>query len=290
MKAGYWTAPDDSDDLPISILPIGGDGIDNADGRSDHGSLAFLATADAATMIERCPGVAALLPKIVDALRHQTADAPGLLFDLGSGLGDEEVRLMGEVLGEGEVAATVALPDGVIAHIEESRFAGLWRVRFADADGKLVADYAEVSTVPQAVRRAAAMTVPAAGISTPPDGAMNVMPVLSEITDRAAGWMAGVPAHVISLSLLPMSEADMAFLAETLGTGPVRVVSRGYGTCRVQATAVRNVWSVQFFNAADAVLLDSIEIGDVPEVVVAAEEDMRDSAVRLSEIEEAYFK
>ena len=53
---------------------------------------------------------------------------------------------------------------------------------------------------------------------------------------------------------------------------------------------MHNVWSVQFFNVADAILLDTIEVGDVPTVVIAAEEDFRDAAVRLREIEEAYFK
>ena len=70
----------------------------------------------------------------------------------------------------------------------------------------------------------------------------------------------------------------------------MRIVSRGYGTCRIQATAIHNVWSVQFFNVMDAMLLDTIEIGDVPVTAQAAEADFRDSAVRLREIEVAYFK
>ena len=110
-------------------------------------------------------------------------------------------------------------------------------VNILGADNRLVADYAEVSAVPQAVRRAAAMTTPSFAIGTPPAGAMNVLPVLTEIAGRAASHVEGAANHVISLSLLPMSPDDLVFLAETLGTGPVRLVSRGYGTCAVQATA-----------------------------------------------------
>ncbi|MBS1168079.1 MAG: hypothetical protein H6R00_4104 [Proteobacteria bacterium] len=230
------------------------------------GTLAFLATADAEALIARCPNVARLLPEMADALVRQTEAAPGLLFDLSS-LSDEERLLFNEILGDGEVAATVALPDGVVAEIVESVFAGLWRVRFVGTDNAIIADYAEVSAVPQAVRRAAAMTLPRLALGDLPQGMMNAPAVL-----------------------LPMTPEDLDLLVDRLGTGPVKIVSRGYGSCRVQATAIHNVWSVQFFSAMDAILLDTIEIGDVPAAAQAAVEDFRDSAVRLREIGEAYFQ
>ena len=114
--------------------------------------------------------------------------------------------------------------------------------------------------------------------------------MLAEIADRAERYHFGEPNHTISLTLLPMTPEDLDLLVDRLGTGPVKIVSRGYGSCRVQATAVHNVWSVQFFNAMDAILLDTIEIGDVPAAAQAAVEDFRDSAVRLREIGEAYFQ
>jgi hydrogenase-1 operon protein HyaF len=289
MKAGFWVAPEGAD-APIAMLPIGGPDLSGRKASTTGtGALSFLATTGADEMIARCPRVAALLPKLADALDAQRAAAVGTVFDLSS-LGPEEIALVGEVFGEGEVAATVALPDGVVAQVQESVLAGLWRVRFTDASGLLVADYAEVSAIPQAVRRAAAMTLPNVAIGTPPDGAMNVMPVLAEIRDRVAGRQPGDPSHTIALSLFPMTPEDVDFLQAALGTGPVRIVSRGYGTCRIQATAIHDVWSVQFFNAMDTILLDTLEIGDVPVVACAAEEDFRDSAERLREIEEAYFK
>ncbi len=76
----------------------------------------------------------------------------------------------------------------------------------------------------------------------------------------------------------------------TLGAGPVQLTSRGYGTCRVLATGARNVWSVQFYNAMDTIILDTLEICTIPAVAIAAEDDFKDSAVRIREIEEAYFK
>jgi hydrogenase-1 operon protein HyaF len=119
---------------------------------------------------------------------------------------------------------------------------------------------------------------------------MNVMPLLAEIRHRMARWQPGDDAHVINFSLLPMTPEDMAFLQASLGRGPVAFVSRGYGACRVTATGARHVWSVQYLNAMDAVILDTLEIVDIPAAVLAAAEDFQDSAVRLREIEEAYFR
>jgi hydrogenase-1 operon protein HyaF len=81
----------------------------------------------------------------------------------------------------------------------------------------------------------------------------------------------------------------MAFLQQVLGDGPVQLVSRGYGHCKVTATGARNVWSVQFFNAMSTIILDTLEIGDAPAAARAADEDFHDSAERLREIHEAYF-
>lgn len=81
---------------------------------------------------------------------------------------------------------------------------------------------------------------------------MNVMPLLAEIETRMTAHRRGEASSVINFSLLPMNEVDMTFLQRTLGDGPVRLVSRGYGACRVQATAARNVWSVAARNAIAA--------------------------------------
>ena len=292
MKAGFWIAPE-GEDAGVSMMPIGIDetasGFAGRSGLTGAGTISFLATASAAELIERCPGVAELLPQLVAALETQEVDGDSRLFDL-SGYGADDLTLIGQVLGEGEVSATVALAEGVIAQVQESVMAGLWRVRFTDATGALAADYVEVASIPAAVERAARMTRVLDDFGLPPDGAMNVLPVLTEIRDRAGSHAKGAASHTITFSLFPMSEADMAFLQETLGPGPVQILSRGYGTCRIVATGVRNVWSVQFFNAMDTIVLDTLEIGDVPVTARAAVEDFRDSAERLKEIEEAYFR
>lgn len=292
MKAGFWVAPEGAEG-EVAMMPIGIDasasGFAGRSGLTGAGTISFLATASAEELIARCPKVAAMLPELVAALETQEVAGPSRLFDL-AGWAADDLELIGQVLGEGEVSATVALPDGVVAQVQESVMAGLWRVRFSDGEGRLAADYVEVASIPAAVERAAAMTRVLDEIGAPPAGAMNVMSLLTEIRDRARAHVAGAPSHTITFSLFPMSEADMGFLQDTLGPGPIQMLSRGYGTCRIVATGVRNVWSVQFFNAMDTIVLDTLEIGDVPVTARAAVEDFRDSAERLAEIEEAYFR
>ncbi|WP_416798746.1 hydrogenase expression/formation C-terminal domain-containing protein [Ciceribacter azotifigens] len=282
MKAGFWVAPE-GEDAAMTVMPIG------AEPPLRARKLNFLATSSAEEMIRRCCATAMLLPEIADALDVQRADAPGRLFDI-TDFPDDDRTLITETLGEGEVAGIAALGNGITAQMQEAVMAGVWRIRFTDAEDRLVADYVEVASIPAAVRQACSALPAAIEHGPAPAGAMNVMPVLTEIQDRVARYREGDPAHVITFSLFPMSPEDMAFLQTTLGAGPVQLTSRGYGTCRVVATGARNVWSVQFFNAMDTIILDTLEICDIPSVAVAAEEDFRDSATRLREIEEAYFK
>ena len=66
------------------------------------------------------------------------------------------------------------------------------------------------------------------------------------------------------------------------------ILSRGYGNCRISSTATRNVWWVQFFNSQETLILNTIEICEVPEVACAAQEDIDESAERLDEILAVY--
>ncbi|MEM6422487.1 MAG: hydrogenase expression/formation protein, partial [Pseudomonadota bacterium] len=92
---------------------------------------------------------------------------------------------------------------------------------------------------------------------------------------------------VINLSLLPHTEPDLAWLDAALGEGAVTILSRGYGNCRISATATRGIWRVQFFNSMDTLILDTFEVTAMPEVAIAAPEDLADSAGRIRAVMEA---
>lgn len=196
-------------------------------------------------------------------------------------------RLVDEVLGEGEVSIRCA--GSPIVEIQETRLAGVWRVRCLGRGGGVERGWIEVADIPAVVR---SETFRRACGSVPPDpdvpeGVLNAPPLLTELSDRAERWAEGREPHVVNLTLLPQSEQDLAFLEDRLGTGPVTILSRGYGNCRIGATRLKHVWWVRHYNSEDRLILNTLEVVDVPVAALAAQEDLDDSAARLSEILEA---
>ena len=82
---------------------------------------------------------------------------------------------------------------------------------------------------------------------------------------------------MINLTLFPMTPEDHAVLEQALPVGPVAMISRGFGNCHVTSTGLADVWRVQYFNNMNTLILNTIEVVDVPEVVEAAVEDLTDS-------------
>ncbi len=178
-----------------------------------------------------------------------------------------------ELLGEGEVAVMSAA--GLRA--QETAFTGIWRVRGEGIDD------VEASAFPLALRELAlARTMPPEA-AAPPPGLMNAPALYHEIRSLSGIWRPGRPARVINLSLLPATPDDLAWLDEELGRISFSVLSRGFGNCRITATAHPHVWWVQYFNNMEKLILNSIEIVDVPAVALAAAEDHEATVERLDE-------
>ena len=241
---------------------------------------------------EAGPAVRSVLLRIADALRDAAERERNSWFTLDDLAPDDRAHLF-DALGDGEVSMVISpgTPDEGEAQIWETVLPGVWLGHAADRTGRVQTFWVEIADAPGALRRAA---VERPGLHldmdrlVPPRGAMNVLGVLSEVRERSAAWTPGTETHVINFTLFPMTPADSAFLASTLGEVGVRVASGGYGAARVIMTAVPHVWAVQYLNGMQTVILDTLEIGDVPACVVAAREDFEDSAERLAEIREAY--
>ncbi|MEM7570393.1 MAG: hydrogenase expression/formation C-terminal domain-containing protein [Pseudomonadota bacterium] len=238
------------------------------------------------------PAVLDMLEKIFNALNAAAQHGKAWRRRLDH-LSDDERTVLYDALGSGEVSVVIApgtAEEGDV-QISETVLPGVWLGRAEDANGVLRSQWVEVADVPYAVRELA-MTRPRSDINidmlTPPRGAMNVMGVLSEVRAKAQAWRPGTPNHVVNFTLFPMTEADTSYLAKVLGESGVRASSGGYGSARVIMTALRNVWAVQFLNGLGAVILDTLEVGDVPNAVLASQEDFEDSAERLNEIRGAY--
>jgi hydrogenase-1 operon protein HyaF len=169
--------------------------------------------------------------------------------------------------------------------IQESVFTGLWRCCELDAAGALRRDWLEAAPVPQvALDRARDGSAPALPDVELPRGAMNSPALLNEIAAQMRERQPGHPAHVINLTLFPMSPDDHALLDRALPVGPVAIMSRGFGNCRITSTGARDVWRVQYFNNMNTLILNTIEIVDVPDVAQAAVEDLADTRERLAEL------
>ena len=225
---------------------------------------------------------------VIDRLIAQLQQDPGdaeryPVVDL-SGLDAENRQLINQLLGEGEVSARVKCLDGRQLDIQESVFAGIWRVLELDADGALCGDRIEACPIPAEVwREARAFGRSALSLQDAPfsEGLMNAAPVATEIAEHMQS--VGETAHVINFSLLPMSPDDLACIERLLGPGNSGVFSRGYGKCRVMSTGLANVWRVQYFNGMNGILLDTVEITRIPEVALASEDDLADALDRLIE-------
>ena len=214
---------------------------------------------------EMSEGARAVLSFILDSLLGKSNSPISL-----NALSEKERAQVGQVLGEGEVSIRM---DGV--SIQESVLAGIWQIR-EDDEVRI-----EVCPFPEVVarrRKSAAFRLPASH----PEGVMNSPSVLAEIAAKSVGI--NEEPHVVNLSLLPMNRADIDHLDNVLGRGDIVILSRGYGNCRIESTAMSRVWRVRYFNSQDALILDTIEVVDIPGVAMAAREDLEDSGERLLEI------
>jgi hydrogenase-1 operon protein HyaF len=232
---------------------------------------------------EALTGARDLLATFLAQLNHWT---PGRganpRLDMG-GVPPATLAITNEMLGDGEVS--IQVNGSRRLRIQESVFTGLWRVVELDPEGGLVADWIEVGPLPEVVvesaRAGARIGVPVIDI---PSGAMNSPALLHELGAQIAMRRPGTPAHVLNLTLFPMSPEDHQVLEGALPVGSVAIISRGFGNCRITSTGSLDIWRVQYFNSMNTLILNTIEVVDVPEVALAADEDLVDSRGRLAEL------
>lgn len=222
----------------------------------------------------------AMLAEMAVACEVVAQGAPTVSFDLAT-LSTGARKVMADALGQGEVSMKIRGLPAVM--VQESVFAGVWMLLAAGMDS------VEIGPVPQlALGRAHMPHSPAVGVlAKRVAGLANAPAILAELVDKSLTRRAGDMAHVVNLSLLPHTPEDLDWLSEALGEGAVTVLSRGYGNCRVTACAQAHVWKVQFFNSMDTLILDTYEVCEMPEVALAAAEDLQDSALRIRDVIEA---
>lgn len=205
-----------------------------------------------------------------------------------TGLDPDNRELVNQILGEGEVS--VSFNGSVTARSQESVLAGVWRTLYLDQDDNVRYDILEVDDVPHIVRMPDGRDRP---VDASRDGISaelnNALAILVELESYCAEFSDAGKANVINLTLLPLSVAELEFLDARLGRGPVDTLSRAYGKCQVSSTLTPNVWWVRFYNSVGTLILNTLEVVDVPSVIRAAPEDLVDSATRLDAIMTPYW-
>jgi len=238
--------------------------------------------------VEHLQGAQAVTAWLHRALDEYRVGTDPWIADI-SALDAANRELVNQILGEGEVS--LMFTAGVTVKMQESVLAGIWRTVYVGADGTILRDLIEVCDVPVLARRP-----PRPGADPAPDLAsqagevMNALPIITELREALRNWRPGALAHVINLTLLPLSEADIALLDETLGGGPVATLSRGYGDCHITSTAWPGVWWVRYTNSMGTLILNTLEVTDVPAVTCAAQDDLNDTRRRFGELLEPYWQ
>lgn len=106
--------------------------------------------------------------------------------------------------------------------------------------------------------------------------------VLAEIATALDRLAVTGEETLIDLKSLPLSPADLAQLAETLGKGEVDCVLEVAGRSEVRETGFAGVWWVRHLGAGDTVASEEIAVTRVPDILMSHPDDVALAARRLA--------
>ncbi|WP_432474065.1 hydrogenase expression/formation C-terminal domain-containing protein [Amphritea sp. HPY] len=275
MPAGPGSQAEAEDDMVLDYMPM--------PSQMNTYDLPIMPEAEE---LAACPETLLLLDTLQQGLDSYRIGQPTLSLELDK-LSVSGLQLINQILGEGEVSL-VCQSAGLPVNCQETVLAGVWRLRYLNGAGQVTRETLEIAEIPQLIREQgfAGSELLQVDRQQWPVGVLNAPPVLVELQHKSYGYQAGSEPHVINLSLLPFSPSDHELLEQNLGQGAIVILSRGYGNCRISSTRIKPVWRVQYFNSTDQLILDTLEVVDIPAVACAAQEDLQDSAERLKEIRE----
>ena len=232
------------------------------------------------------PKVGTILSALLDGLKTKPVGVESTVIDLTEY--DTDTRdLIGQILGEGEISILADRPTRRLI-ISESVFAGVWRVKHYHDDA-LIQEYLETGSYPRILAEWLSVDKPQKSLpETFPDNLMNAPALLYEIFAKSRDFAIG-SEEVINLTLLPLTPEDMTYMIDCLGLLGMSILSKGYGDCHIRCTGLPYVWWVQYFNSPGKLILNTLEITLLPNVVMAAQEDLEDSASRLANVLTEWF-
>ena len=205
---------------------------------------------------------------------------PRLALD---GLPPATLRVLNQVLGEGEVSVRVDAPRPCASRRAYSPASG------ACASSTPTGAWLAIGSKPRRcrLRQSPPRTADGARCAPIPD-----LPPCDELAraparDRGARARATVRQPGAGRSILrclPLTPEDHKVIELALPVGPVAIMSRGFGDCGITSTERRTCCRVQYFNTMNTLILNTLEVVDAPEVALAATDDLADSRERFGEL------
>jgi len=108
--------------------------------------------------------------------------------------------------------------------------------------------------------------------------------LLREIADHLLTVSQGGDRQIVELTNLPLSEGDFQLLEEKLGRGEVEARINAAGPTEVYETSFPGVWWVKYLGEDERVITQQLEIGTVPMILEAHQDDIQASAGRFTQL------
>jgi hydrogenase-1 operon protein HyaF len=110
----------------------------------------------------------------------------------------------------------------------------------------------------------------------------NVIPLLHEIRHGLARLLESNEATTIDLRSMPMAPGEEERIISELGTGEVQAQLSALGPSEIMETRFPGVWLVTHYNGNGEVIGKFIEVCDMPQILKAQTEDIREGLAQLT--------
>jgi len=111
----------------------------------------------------------------------------------------------------------------------------------------------------------------------------NVQPLLHEIRHGLGQLLANKATTTIDLRSIPLAPGEEDEIIATLGVGEIRAQLSALGPSEITETRFPGVWLVTHYNNNEEIIGRFIEVCDIPRLLRAQAEDIRDGLDRLEE-------
>jgi hydrogenase-1 operon protein HyaF len=107
--------------------------------------------------------------------------------------------------------------------------------------------------------------------------------LLHELADALRLLADSGESNSIDLRSLPLTETDLAELAEMLGKGELSARIDSIGYSQVQETAFSGIWWISHYGDDGDLLAEILEVTRVPELLISHVDDIRFAVERITE-------